>query len=224
MEETELMLVVLCLCGGFILSAAAAFAVWYFTGRDEETPPGPASEDGSGNQQSPSSTTTAKSGAEVSGETLTGGSGSANLTFFDDAQGGTGVKFSAYPIKWNGKDVFPVAVHQQHFQEHAYKVLEVRVEKTGKVFLGHVVDMCDKDDGPCKNAFKNGRSFLIDLHKTGWNASGLKTGIESSTYKVVGRITPNDLPREALDGYIFCSCKNATCDLEDAVWKPPGKC
>lgn len=162
-------------------------------------------------------------GSSVNSSTQNGPEGEANLTFYDDAKGGTGIKFDAYPIKWNSKaNVYPIAVHQSHFQKYAYKVLEVKAN--GKTFYGHVADMCDKDDASCKNAFKNGKSFLIDLHKSGWSAAGANDGILPAKFKVVGTILPKDLPASSLDGYVFCECKDATCDLEDAVWKPKGNC
>ena len=159
----------------------------------------------------------------VYGQTIPNGpSGEANLTFFDDSQGGTGIKFDAYPLMWNGKAVYPVAVHQKDFKDCVYKILEVSVN--GKTVYGHVVDMCDKDHASCKNAFKNNKNFLVDMHEKGWSAVGATTGILACTYKVVGILSPNDMPQSALNPYIFCACKDAVCDLENATWKPPGKC
>lgn len=149
--------------------------------------------------------------------------GEANLTFYDDARGGTGIKFAAYPLEWHEKDVYPVAVHQKNFKNFAYKVIRIDMDN-GRSLYGHVTDMCDRDEGSCNNAFKNGKDFLIDLHKTGWKAAGKHDGILAANYSVVGSIFPNDMPLSSLDSYVFCECKDSVCDLESALWKPRGHC
>jgi uncharacterized membrane protein len=63
----------------------------------------------------------------------------ANMTFFDDAEM-MGIKVSAYPLKFQGRDVWPAAVHQRDFSTHMHKVLEVVMGS--KTFLVHIADMC----------------------------------------------------------------------------------
>lgn len=148
----------------------------------------------------------------------------ANMTFYDDECGGTGIKFSAYPIEWHSKSLYPIAVHQKDFRELAYKILKISVPSTDRTLYGHVTDMCDRDDESCRNAFEHDKNFLIDLHESGWKAAGIDDGIVAASYEVVGSLRPQELPDRALDGYVFCECADASCDLEDAIWKPRGRC
>lgn len=146
----------------------------------------------------------------------------ANLTFFDDAEM-MGIKVSAYPLKFNGRDVWPAAVHQRDFSSHMHKVLEVTLGS--KIFLVHVADMCNANDAPCKtNPYANGNNFLIDIHKAGWHATGLTTGVVPVAFKVVGSIPINAIPVSHQSDTVLCGCADDTCDPSKAVWCPRGKC
>lgn len=152
----------------------------------------------------------------------------ANLTFFDDETSATGVKFGAYPISWDSHDVYPIAVHHDNFDTHAYDIFEIIVwdsQYTLKVLYGHVVDLCDREDDVCNtNVKKHGYDFLIDLHKLGWKAAGVSDGIVRTKFSVVGNVFIDKLPTDALDETVLCECKNEYCDLSEALWCPRGRC
>lgn len=152
--------------------------------------------------------------------------GDANMTFFDDDMSVTGVKFTAYPLKWNEELVFPVAVHHDDFASFSYKILRISVRDTGRVFYGHVVDLCDRNDPSCKsNNSKNNLGFLLDVHKKGWTSAGADDGVLRCSYKVVGKIPLEDIPTSYQDATVLCGCKNEKCDLNaGAYWCPRGAC
>jgi hypothetical protein len=154
---------------------------------------------------------------------ITGATRKANLTFFDDAEL-MGIQTSAYPLKFQGRNVWPAAVHQRDFSAHAHKVLEVFLGD--KTFLVHVADMCNANDSPCKtNPHANGNpNFLIDIHKSGWHVTGQTTGILPVTFRVVGSIPAHTIPIAHQNATIFCGCADATCDPNKATWCPRGKC
>lgn len=161
--------------------------------------------------------------AQPSTVTSTSATRKANLTFFDDAEM-MGIKVSAYPLKFQGRDVWPAAVHQRDFSSHMHKVLEVAMGS--KTFLVHIADMCNANDAPCKtNPHTHGNpNFLIDLHKVGWHATGLTTGIVPVTFTVVGSIPINSIPISHQSDTILCGCADTACDPNKAIWCPRGKC
>ena len=128
-------------------------------------------------------------------------------------------------LQFNGKKVYPVAVHHDHAPTHLYKVLELRGDKVTPGFLGYVSDICDRKDGACKNAYKNGLKFLVDIHKTGFEASGNKNNGDDFTtgeFRVVGQIPPTEIPKTAwLEGdktYVMCKC-TGQCEGKEQIWK-----
>lgn len=88
----------------------------------------------------------------------------ANLTVFDDAETSTGIKPSAYPIKYKGVNVYPIAVHHDEYARDRCKILRVTKENGTFWFYGHVVDLCNRKDADCVNKRANGRNYLVDLH------------------------------------------------------------
>lgn len=151
----------------------------------------------------------------------------------DNGEGLSGVDLFAYGragVTFQGKPVYPIAVHQTAAGSMMYKVLEV-VGDSGsgmKPFYGHVVDMCAIAHG-CDNHLKNGYSFLVDVHKTGFEASGFKDGIIKGKYRVVGELRPQQLPSSVwISGVtsgktpIMCSCSPELC--KNMKWTPLGAC
>lgn len=117
-------------------------------------------------------------------------------TFYDDENTAiTRIKASSYPKSWQGRLVYPVAVHDRDWAAHRLKVLDIRLPN-GKMFLGHVVDRCDakRDKGVCLDyplpwGGKKGDHFLIDIHEKAKDIYGPKLyndGIIKMQYRVVG--------------------------------------
>ena len=146
----------------------------------------------------------------------------------DNGEGFIGVnlfKLGQSGLQFNGKKVYPVAVHHDHAPTYLYKVLEVRGDKVTPGFLGYVSDICNRKDSSCKNAYKNGLKFLVDIHKTGFEASGNKNNGNDFTtgeFRVVGQIPPTEIPKTAwLDGdktYVMCKC-TGQCEGKEQIWK-----
>lgn len=172
------------------------------------------------------------------GTAAVGSSGKTNITFYgqnaadDNGVGVVGVDLFAHGkagIKFQGKSVYPVAVHQNHAASMLYKVIEVKGNGV-KPILGHVVDMCNKNDASCSNYKKNNLSFLVDIHKTGFAAAGRSDGVTTGDYKVIGHIPWSSLPKsvwtskvQAGSNYMLCSCTN-DCAGNNQKWSQLGKC
>jgi len=155
-----------------------------------------------------------------------------NITYYgqtkhdDNGLGFTGIDlfaFDRFRITYGDKRVYPVAVHHDHAHDWVYSVVEVTGPKIAKNFLGYVVDICNRNDSSCSNKDKNGLSFLIDIHKTGFEASGnTNNGRDFTTGYVrkVGYIPVTKLPAGMFpkgdDTYIMCAC-DAPCTAP--VWK-----
>lgn len=168
---------------------------------------------------------------------ITGGAtGRTNITFYgatsgdDNGQGFSGVNLAKYgktPVRYDGRPVYPAAVHQDHAAHFLYKILEVEGKGVNKLLV-HIVDVCDRSDSSCQmNVKKNGLNFLIDIHQTGFKAAGLSDGITVGTYRVVGELRPAKMPLSAwLKGgkdYIMCSC-TGKCEGKEQKWTPLSKC
>ena len=165
-------------------------------------------------------------------EAFTPGYTPTNISFYgqgkgdDNGKGFIGVNLNALGtsgLTWNGNKVYPVAVHQDHAAQHLWKVLLIKGTRV-KPFYGFVVDICDRGDSECKNAYKNGLHFLIDIHKTGFQAAGnTNNGNDFTTgeFKVVGQISPKSIPNNAwLKGdktWAMCKC-TGKCDNSSQVW------
>jgi hypothetical protein len=202
-------------------------------------PPAPKTKTGGGGKKKTSKTktktkkSTGPRSATVT-NTTSGNWQKTNVTYYgqtpadDNGDGFSGVdlfKLGASGLQFNGKRVYPVAVHHDHAAEYLYKVLELRGSKVTPGFLGYVVDICNRSDSSCKNAYKNGLTFLVDIHKTGFEASGNRNNGQDFTtgeFRVVGRIAPSTLPMNVWnDGdktWAMCKC-TGTCDKPQQVWK-----
>jgi len=146
----------------------------------------------------------------------------------DNGLGYTGVdlfKHGKANLTFKGKPVFPAAVFQDDGGQYLYKILEVRSDaftKNKSVYV-HVVDVCNSGQDVCKtNTKKHG--FLVDLHATGFAYVGNDDGVLKGSFRVVGDIQPNDLPKNVWHGeYIICSC-TGTCQGDNVTWKKRGSC
>lgn len=161
-----------------------------------------------------------------------GGSIPTNITFFNDTSSFSGVDLSKYgksAPSWNGHRLYPAAVHHDDAAKYLYGVF--RVDGADGSGLNpihvHIVDICNRADGPCTNRSKNGRNFLIDVHETGWNVIGATTGVLPGTARYLGQKDPNTIPTSALlqgkSTYVMCRC-SGTCDKNTQQWKPAGSC
>ena len=166
------------------------------------------------------------------GGTTTGGSGDwkkTNVTFFDDPSGFAGVDLFAHGKKgltFDGQTIYPCAVHHDDAAEWLWSVLDLRGDGMNTTRL-HVVDICDRKDAPCTNRNKNGLSFLVDVHKTGWASLGKNDGVLVGEYKKVGSMFPKDMDSSVfLEGdktYVMCSC-TGPCKKDSQKWTPVSKC
>jgi hypothetical protein len=136
-------------------------------------------------------------------------------------------------LKFNGKPVYPIAVHHDHAEKYLYKIMEVKGSKIKPGFLGVVADICNRVDSSCSNVRKNNLSFLVDIHKTGFAASGnTNNGQDFSTgeTRVVGSISPKDIPKDAWIGqgaWFLCKCTGKCDSTQNQTWmdpKDPSKC
>lgn len=160
-----------------------------------------------------------------------------NISYFgqdrsdDNGEGFIGVdlfKLGNSNLTFNGKKVYPVAVHHDHGPEYLYKVLEIR--SPGKVtpgFLGFVSDICDRKDSSCRNVNNNGIGFLVDIHKTGFEASGNRNNgndLTTGEFRVVGTIPPKDVPKDVwLKGSWVLSKCTGRCEKSEQTWVDPKK-
>ena len=191
---------------------------------------------------------TVASGATLGTPIANGTTGKANISTFggtpsdDNGEGYAGFNLFTLGetnIQFQGKRVWPVAVYQGDAASYLYKVLEITAEGL-PAFHGYVVDVCDYDDKPCPVNYKQGGlNFLIDIHSTAWKTLGIegKKGenyFKTGTYKVVGQIRPNVLPKNVWMPLVqknkdsmICSCIG-TCDDKrkkgDVKWVTLDKC
>jgi hypothetical protein len=152
-----------------------------------------------------------------------------NVTFFDDPTGFAGIDLFEHGgsgLTFDGKPIYPCAVHHDDAAEYLWSVLDVRGNGLNPIRL-HVVDICNRADGPCTNRDKNGLAFLVDVHKTGWKSIGKTTGVLPAEFKRVGAMYPKDLPTKVfLEGdktYVMCSC-TGECKRDSQKWTPISKC
>lgn len=217
-----------CLC----TSSAAGFVLtWYknwlcqyglcWKGKKQGPAPGPAAAG------------SIPSGAAPQGTAAVGTTGSTNISFYgqngadDNGEGSAGVdlfKHGTAGITFRGRPVYPVAVHQSAAAKMLYTVVDIKGAGIQPI-LGHVIDYCDAKAPSCNNYKKNGMSFLVDIHKTGFAAAGKSDGILTGTYTVVGVIRPSQLPKsvwmpKVQDGKdsMLCSC-TVGCSGKTQNWK-----
>lgn len=174
------------------------------------------------------------------GTALVGTSGATNITFYgqnkqdDNGEGYAGVdlfKLGTAGITFQGKAVYPAAVHQDHFAQFSYKVLALSGPNIKPVYV-YVVDACNASEAVCKtNVKKNGKNFLVDVHATGFSAIGKNDGIETGTYKVIGEIRPSQLPLDvwmpkvkAGTDSMICSCTGKCASKSEVKWLPLKSC
>lgn len=156
-----------------------------------------------------------------------------NISYFgqdmkdDKGIGSTGVNlFKLGGLTFEGKRVYPVAVHHDHIPQYLYKVLEIRATKVTPGFLGVVLDTCDRTDGDCNvNRNKNGLGFLIDIHKTGFEASGNRNNgndLTSGEFRVIGTMKPSQIPigswEKGADTDIMCRCTGRCDNDNNQTW------
>lgn len=226
----EILLVVMSCCSFLVLAIAAYFLVFKKKkggGKKKHTKP---SSDSPPSAPSPPTGSVNVTGAAINGEWI-----NTNISYYgqskgdDNGEGFIGVdlfKLGQAGLKFNGQPVYPIAVHHDFAHSHLFKVMEVKGNRV-KPFLGYVADICDRKDSSCSNVKKNGLNFLVDIHKTGFEASGnTNNGNDFTTgqARVVGAISPVDLPTSVwLQGentYAMCHC-TSPCDSSKQVWKQP---
>jgi hypothetical protein len=142
-----------------------------------------------------------------------------NVTFYASTgqPGASGILVDAYPLKYNGMTLYPVAVHENDYNAWSCKILKITIPSTNRTMYGHVVDFCsDSDCGGCcsTNRAANGYNFLVDIHQVGWAAAGIADGIIPAYVTTVGSLPVQNLPAQYKPGYIRC------CGRED--WKLNG--
>ncbi len=146
----------------------------------------------------------------------------------DNGEGIIGVnlmKLGTSGLSFNGRPVYPIAVHHDHAPEYLFKVLEIKGTRVNPL-LGYVADICNRNDGECKNVSRNGLNFLVDIHKTGFAAAGTADGKDLTTgeCRVVGAIPPSQIPKHTwLQGdntWFLCKC-SGKCDKpgKDQDWR-----
>jgi len=152
----------------------------------------------------------------------------------DNGVGFSGVSLYDYRNTFNGKPLFPGAVYQRDGPDYLYKVIELYCDKfksPGKTVYLHIVDVCAYTplSNKCKvNTEKYG--FLVDVHYNAFEYVGLDDGLLEGSFKVVGTIRPNKIPRglwtqkvQDGKGSVMCSC-TGDCKKDKMDWKPLSKC
>ena len=164
--------------------------------------------------------------------------GVATISFYGkDAIDDNGIGFSGIDLvkmrglTFNGKPVYPVAVHHDDAPDFMYKVLQIR-GKGLRTIQGVVVDICNRKDASCNNRDFFGRqyayanNFLIDIHKTGWAAIGKRDGLYLGQYKVIGEMRPRLMPRDVWtngnETSIMCRCIGACDTAKSQMWRKLG--
>jgi len=159
-----------------------------------------------------------------------GKSGETVISFYgqssadDNGEGATGVDlFKMKGITFQGKPVYPVAVHHDDAPAFLYKILQIQ-GKGVKPIQGIVLDYCDRKDAPCVNKKKFNKNFLVDIHALGFAAAGMSDGLTTGTYKVIGEMRPSQLPKSgwlakvaAGKDYMLCSC-SGQCTGKEQKW------
>ena len=120
----------------------------------------------------------------------------SNITVYSGNETSTGIDPDSYPIKVSipgvgKKTVYPVAIHDDDYAKDKCKVLKVTTKK-GKVFYAHAINRCNRKHPNCKNRYKNGSQYLIDLYykkDSDYKNRGLKYDInpgsvDSTNHKV----------------------------------------
>lgn len=156
------------------------------------------------------------------------------LTFFgqsradDNGIGITGVDLFRYGnsgIRYRGERVYPCAVFQGDASRYLYKVLEVtssEFRKSKTVYL-HVVDACNSGQQICRTNVRRHGGFLIDIHETATEEVGVDDGLLKGSFRVVGEIGPNELPKKVWkNAWRLCGCRGA-CKGGDMRWRH-GRC
>ena len=184
-------------------------------------------------RSSSTSTISESPDAEESNES-SGSWKTTGITYFgqskqdDNGIGFTGVdlfKHGKAKLEFNGKPLFPAAVFQDDGGEYLYDILEVKSDdftKKSSVYV-HIVDVCNSGQDVCqRNTKKYG--FLVDIHATAFSYVGKDDGLHRGSFRKVGTLKPNDIPKSVWHGeYIICSCKG-TCKGGDVTWKKRGSC
>jgi hypothetical protein len=128
----------------------------------------------------------------------------SNITVYTGSDTSTGIDPSTYPIKVSipgvGKqNVYPIAVHDDEYPKDKCKILKITTAK-GKSFYGHVVNRCDRKDANCKNRYKNGAQYLVDLfykNSKDYTNRGLKYDVNKGTIESTNhKVSANDLGKK----------------------------
>lgn len=137
-------------------------------------------------------------------------------------------------VTFNGRRVYPVAVHQDNAPSWLWKVVEITSnDKKVNGMYGWVVDICDRkdtgsgDDKGCNNRKMNGLNFLVDIHSTGWKAARTNGNkLHTGKVRIVGALPPTKVSRSAWrKGYVMCRCSGACDSTKTQTWQPNfGKC
>ncbi len=163
--------------------------------------------------------------------------GSATISFYgqdkkdDNGIGASGAVLSKmHGLTFNGKPVYPVAVHQDDAPDFMYKVLDIRIRHGSRWrrMQGVVVDFCNRIDYPCRNRdafgkkYMYAKNFLIDIHKVGFGAAGANDGLLPGVYKVIGEMRPAVMPRSIWargeNTSVLCRCVGM-CVGRDIEWR-----
>jgi len=170
----------------------------------------------------------------VESTTSTGSWKTTGITYFgqskqdDNGLGYTGIdlfKHGKAKLEFNGKPLFPAAVFQGDGAEYLYDILEVKSDEftNKKSVYVHIVDVCNSGQDVCKRNTKK-YGFLVDIHATAFEYVGKDDGLHKGSFRKVGKLKPNDIPKSVWHGeYIICSCKG-TCQGGDVTWKKKDAC
>jgi hypothetical protein len=215
MEMIELLLLMMMCCCFAVVAGAGGW--WWFLVRDSD-------DDDSGDSDDEDSSSNGDGDWKTTGITFYGQSKAD-----DNGIGFSGVdlfKHGKAKLTLDGKRVYPAAVFQGDGADYMYKVLEVTSDEfknEDRIFV-HVVDVCNSKEKVCKTNVKKHGNFLVDIHATAFDFLGNDDGILKGSFREVGTIPPNDIPKKVWDGeYIICKCKD-TCKGDDVTWKKRGSC
>ena len=171
--------------------------------------------------------------AEVATESVlsNGASGPCSITFYGQTVGGnrhaddnrlglTGIDLDAHGkagLKFKGRPVYAGAVHQHAGANMMYKVLDVRGGGIKPIYI-HVVDVCDAKDSICNKNIKD-TGFLVDIFATGFKAAGKSDGLLKGTYKVIGEIPFENIPKSLWKNeYVLRSCSGKCSKSSEQKW------
>ena len=112
----------------------------------------------------------------------------SNITVYSGNETSTGINPDKYPITVSipgvGKQkVYPVAIHDADYQKDKCKILKVTT-RGGKTFYAHAINRCNAAHPNCKNRYRNGAQYLIDLYykkSSDYTNRGLKYDINPGT-------------------------------------------